>query len=491
MRKLVFVTLLMAITFHAEAALRPLKIEFRTSDTANLIWMVDQLSGWNPQTTDPEYRNYWDKKLGLSAEDEKMLDLYRKIRSRLSAEDKPAATGPVIFHEATVTKADQFLLAFLELPGLKTAVDALPASQADKDDLFQVYKHFGKKFGTAGEWGKETAHLAAFCKQAEVLSSLTDAHGYLTQVRDFLGITDMPAELIVDALWAPPGMMAPSPVLTGFHVILPVPVTSVRDDKEVVWQIGNSIQGTVKYMFSKLAPEVRAAGERYILARTGFLNPDQPDLMVDAISGAIAQVLFFSERLSDMPAPLLASPLRGDQPVPFAADELARRLAPELKKYLPKPGALVPDFLNRALEIQNELFPATPRTIASAALFIGNDEDLALMRQAFVGPLQNFFSLNEVDAMSRLYTGTNRPAFLVVRLGAINTLEPMLTKMGIGGRQLPDIKRFRKESVILPVENAKAGPVIVMLVDSRETLLAGVHMLYGMSSLPRRPEKIK
>jgi hypothetical protein len=493
-KKIIIPMLLMVLIVPSLLQARPLKMNFKTSDSANLIWMIDQLSQWDKDSTRPEYRTYWDRKLGLTQQDKEMLLTYSAIRKRLAVEkeSEKSIDSALIFREIKVSKADQYLLAFLEIPGLQDAIGVLPASQEDKDKLFNVFKHFGKKFGTAGGWGKEISHLASFRQQAEVLANLTDTSGFLTTVREFIGVTDMPAEITVDSLWAPPGLTPIQPRMIGFHILLPLPVSAVTNDQEVVAQIANAVQMAVRYILGRLPLETRLAGDRYVLARAGLINPGQPSLIPEAIAAAIGQVHYFQERFPDLNLPLLVSPLRGDQPYPDAGDLLARRFAPELKNYLGKKGTgLIPEFLVKVLDVQNKILPPTPKALARTAIFIANNEDLGLLKQAFQGPTQYFFPISEADNAAKTYKGTNRPCFIVIRTGAINSIRPLLAKMGITGRRSPNLKKYRKSSVIYPLSTGASGPVVILLVQNQGALVNTIKTLYRMDSLPSKAQSVR
>ena len=64
----------------AQSSTRSLTLSFRVSYCSNLFYLVDQLSRWDPVTRF-YYRDYWERRFGLTQEDLKILDRYSHIRA--------------------------------------------------------------------------------------------------------------------------------------------------------------------------------------------------------------------------------------------------------------------------------------------------------------------------------------------------------------------------------------------------------------------------
>jgi hypothetical protein len=304
------------------------QVRFQTADSANLVWMIDQMSQWDARRTSSAYFQYWREKIGLDEFDLDMLDKYARIRRRIEAQATPVKGFEVpLFGTPEIGPGEKYFLAFLEIPRPDQAINSLPINDQDKKTLFEVISHFGKKIGTQGGWGQEISHLRGFQQQAMVLSSLADTSGYLTLVRDFLGVVDLPQVLTVDALWAPPGSRFVKPAIVGFHIILPLPVSSVKNDEEVVRQISVAMAECVRYMISRLPAQVRQQASSMVLTRVGFPNPTHNTLMLDATAVAIGQILFPMNRFPSLKQELVLAKNDPSLRYPYAVDLLARALA--------------------------------------------------------------------------------------------------------------------------------------------------------------------
>ena len=483
-------TLLVTLSLLSEAApARPVSLKFQTADAANLLWMIDQMSQWDPATTSPSYRAYWDNKLGLTEEDFDMLERYARVRRRLSSVGADASSEELhLLGGGKTTAAQQYFLAFLEIPGLKAAMNTLPIEAKDKETIFAVIKHFGKKIGTHGDWKQETAHLKHFETHVGILATLANPSGFLTQVKAFLGVTEMPAQITVDALWAPPGNTDALPALVGFHVILPLPVEAVQNDEAVVKQMAVAVGEAVRYMIGRLPDAERRSITQRILGRSGLVNPDRPRLLLDALTTALGQVLFLKERFPDLATGPTLAPFEPTLPYPYAVDELARALIPDLKTFLSTPGAFGGSFLDVALQKADQLFPPRFRAMAAAAVVLGAKLPQDLFRATFAGPFQARYDLADVGGFVQALKKTRRPSVILVRPKEVGQMNLALKKLGLRGKQLPSLRKYRKTSVIYPVTVGRGyGPMMVIVARRDKDFRKGLVELHRMPGLPTKP----
>ena len=112
---------------------RPLKLKFQTADAVNLLWMIDQMSQWDPRSTSPSYRAYWNKKIGLTEEDLDMLGRYARLRQRLAGADAAQAVDALdLLGGEITTSSEKYFLTFLEMPSLANALKYLEVDPKDK-----------------------------------------------------------------------------------------------------------------------------------------------------------------------------------------------------------------------------------------------------------------------------------------------------------------------------------------------------------------------
>jgi len=486
-----FISLLLLLSLgSAAAAARPVEIKFQTADAANLLWMIDQMSRWDPRTTSPSYRDYWDKKIGLTEDDLEMLERYSRVRRRLSGTEAVVAVGDELdlLGNGATNAAEQYFLAFLEIPGITTALNTLPADKKDKEMILCVLKHFGKKIGTKGGWKEETAHLKSFESQTAVLAPLADPSGFLTRVKAFLGITEMPAQITVDALWAPPGSTDARPAIVGFHVVLPLPADAVQNDEAVVRQIAVAVGEATRYMIGKLPDNQRRDISQRIIARAGLVNPTRPRLLLDALATVFGQELFLKERFPDLSTGLSLSAFEPSLPYPYAVDELARALLPDLLTFLPTPGAFTGGFLDKALQKMDQLYPPRFRALASVAVLLGPKAPVDLFRATFAGSWRANYDLQDVDGFVRFIKKTRRPSVILINHKQAGTMNTALKKLGLRSRKLPRLRRYRKKSVIYPVTLGQGyGPLVVIAAKRPDDFRKAFVELHRMQGLPVKP----
>ncbi|MFH1530335.1 MAG: hypothetical protein ABIK09_06320 [Pseudomonadota bacterium] len=470
---------------------RPLKLKFQTADAVNLLWMIDQMSRWDPKTAALSYRDYWEKKIGLTEEDLDMLERYARMRRRLSsAGDKDGGNDLDLLGGGASSARDQYFLTFLEMPGLADALKFLPVDVKDKETILAVLKHFGKKIGTQGNWKEETEHLKSFETQANVLASFSSPtpSAFITQVRVFLGIETMPEQITVSALWAPPGSTDARPAILNSHVILPLPVEAVQNDEAVVRQMAIAVGVASRYMIGKLPEAQRRYTSQRILAGAGLVNPERPTLLLDALATSLGQVLFLKEVFPDLATGLTLAPFEPSLPYPYAVDELARALVPDLKSFLPTPGAFGGSFMDMALQKMDQLYPPRFSALASVTAILGQEDSASLFRATFTGSWQVTFSLEAVDGFVQFLKDNRRPSVILINPKQAGQMNLALKKLGMQSKQLPNLRQYRGKSVIYPLTVGKGyGPMVVIIAQQPDDFRKAFVELHRLQGLPTKP----
>jgi hypothetical protein len=470
---------------------RPLKLKFQTADAVNLLWMIDQMSQWDPRTTSPSYRAYWDKKIGLTEDDLDMLGRYARLRQRLGGADAAKAVGALdLLGGEITTSSEKYFLTFLEMPSLANALKYLEVDPKDKATIVAVLKHFGKKIGTQGDWKAETAHLKTFETQANVLASFASPtpSAFISDVRLFLGIETMPEQITVSALWAPPGSVDARPAIVGSHVILPLPVEALQNDEAVLRQMAVAVGEATRYMVGKLTDTERRNISQRILGTSGLVNPDRPTLLLDALATSFGQVLFLKQAFPDLATGLTLAPFEPGLPYPYAVDELARALVPDLKTFLPTPGAFGGGFLEKALQKMDQLYPPRFRSLATVAVVLADEAPAALFKATFRGAWQSVYALKDVDGFVRYLKDARRPSVILITPKQAGQMNLALKKLGLRGKQLPNLRKYRKKSVIYPLKVGRGyGPLVIIVAQRSDDFRKAFVELHRMKGLPTKP----
>ncbi len=469
---------------------RPLKLKFQTADAVNLLWMIDQMSQWDPRTTSPSYRAYWDKKLGLTEEDLDLLGRYARVRRRLSSADTDAGLGAGLLGGGATTAGEKYFLTFLEMPNLGNALKYLELGPKDKETVVTVLKHFGKKIGTQGNWSDETAHLKLFETQANVLASFASPtpSAFITEVRLFLGIETMPEQITVSALWAPPGSTDARPAIVGSHNILPLPDEALQNHEAVLRQMAVAVGEATRYMIGKLPDNQRRDTSQKMLGRAGLVNPDRPTLLLDALATAFGQVLFLKQAFPDLATGFTLAPFEPSLPYPYAVDELARALVPDLRTFLPTPGAFGGGFLDKALQKMDQLYPPRFRSLATVAVVLGDEAPTGLFKATFTDAWQSVHTLADVDGFVRYLKDSRRPSVILIDPKQAGQMNLALKKLGLKGKDLPNLRKYRNQSVIYPLAIGPGyGPLVVIVALQRDDFRKAFVELHRMSGLPTKP----
>ncbi len=283
----------LALLFLAAGTAAAVELRFESAKSANLFWMVDQISQWDARLTSPAYRAYWEKKIKLTDEDYAVLDQYARLRrrhARLGESDVRQEISPWVslFGSATILPHERFALAFFETRTPKDAVILLKLSEQDQNTVIGTLIHFAKKL--KDHYGTETAHLAGFAQKAHVLMTLADAGGFIDEMKAFYGIQGaIPQAIPVDVLWGPPGFVQPTHM--GYHILLPVSVDKAETDEAVLQHLSMAVQEVGSFLLTKLPQETLQQASRALLRECGYINAGRPDMVRTALQVALGEVL--------------------------------------------------------------------------------------------------------------------------------------------------------------------------------------------------------
>lgn len=491
MRRAVQLTLWLALAASSPAL--AVELRFDVGASANLFWMVDQISQWDERYTDPAYRIYWEAKLGgLNDADYAQIDQYVRLRrrlARLSESDVKAQTSPwsSLLGSGTLLPHEQFALAFFEASKPGDAVALLKLSQAEQDLVINTLKHFAARM--KDHYAKETAHLKDFAQKATILVSLADAGGYIDQMKSFLGVTQsIPQTIPVNVLWSPPGFVRPAHM--DYHIVLPVPADKAETDEAVLQQLSVVVQEAALYLFGKMPADLRSQAGNTFLRECGLVDARQPELIREALQVALGEVLFLRERFADLPhAPALA-PWNPAADYPYAVDELARLYAEEMRPSLNQSGAFFPGFVLKAIEVTRLLFPPQPRFFASTALLIGDPESIALFDGLFPDVDRLRFGLEDGAKLVKARQENNNRALFVVVTEANEKVMYQVLKDVMGsswGKLAGSFQGLRKSSYLFPLVNKGVGTVYAIRGIDKAAVRKLLLEFYRSSELPGKP----
>lgn len=486
---LLFVVMLLATT----AALG-VELRFTTGKSANLFWVVDQISQWDARYTAPAYRAYWEKKVELTDTDYAVMDQYARLRrrlARLNESDVKSTTSPwtSLFGAATILPHEQFALAFFETGTPKDAVQILNLSAQDQKIVIGTLIHFAKKI--KDHWGDETAHLGGFSQKAQILVSLADAGGFIGQMKSFFGISGpIPQTIPVNVLWGPPGYAVATHM--GYHIILPVSADKSETDEAVLQQLSTAIQEIASFLMTKLPQETLAQASRALLRECGLPNPGQPDMIRTALQVALGEVLFLRERFPDLPSQPLLVPWDASQNVPWLADELARGYAAQLKEVFNQPGGFYPTFVSRAIDVQKKLLSPRPRYYASTGLLFGDATSRAMFDGLFGSIERQSINIDDPRGFVDVRDAkVDRAVFIVTTAKNATNMYQALKKITNWRQHTSSFRGLKRSSYIYPIVERGKGPVFVIHGQDMAAVRVALLRLYNMVDLPTQPVVIK
>jgi len=494
MNRLIPAAILLIALLAAAGPSRAVQLSFQSGKSANLFWMVDQLSEWDPVHTSPSYRTYWSNKLELTDQDLMVLDQYARLRQRLARFSESEVRREIspwvsLFGSANILPHERFALAFLETRTPKDAVALLKLSDADQKVVMGTLIHFAKKL--KNHYGTETAHLSNFSQKAHILISLADAGGFINEMKNFYGISGpLPQTIPVDVLWAPPGFVRPAHM--GYHIILPVSVDKAETDEAVLQHLSMVIQEVGMYLLSKLPAETLSEASGTLLRECGLVNESRPEMVRAALQVALGEILFLRERFPDLPGRALFVPWDNSLEYPFAVDELARAYAEALKGYFNQTGGFYPGFVAKAVEIQKSLFPVRPRFFAPAGMLFGDLES----REMFNGLFRDVDRLEvdigaSGDLISARKDHPNRAVFVVVSSPNERNMYQVLKRITNWRKLATSFRGLKKSSFIYPIVSRKGGPVFVIRGLTPDAVRKALMKLYNMTEMPSAPIVIK
>jgi len=467
-----------------------IELRFQTGHSANLFWMVDQMSRWDRNYTSRAYRKYWQTKLEFNDQDLAVLEAYARLRrkhARLEDKAVRTTTSPWVslFGRTTTLPHEQFALAFLETRTPADAAVLLKLSPMDTKVIIGALKHFARKF--KDEWPRETAHLKGFSQKATVLVSLADAPGFIDQMRSFLGVRGaVPQAMPIDVLWAPPGFVKPTHL--DYHIILPVSVDQAETDEAVLQHLSKVIQETGSYFLSKLPPEYLSEASRRLLRECGYVNPASPDVMKQALLVAMGEILFLRDRFPDLPGSTVLVPYDSELEYPYAVDELAREFAESLKIYFRQPSGFYPGFLDKAIEIQKRLFPPRPRFFASTGVLFAGAEGKELFDGLFGSDHRlTYDGSSSNDFLRKVKAEPGRTVFIVVTAKQDGMMWKALKGMKNWRALSKEFKRTSKKSFIYPIKRTGAGQIFVIRGLDLDGVRKALITLYNMQGMPVSP----
>ena len=488
------IAILLCVVFGGGPETRAVELSFQSGKSANLFWMVDQLSQWDPVYTSPSYRKYWAGKLELTDQDLMVLDQYARLRQRLARLDESEVrreTSPwaSLFGSANILPHERFALAFFETRTPKDAISLLKLGDSDEKVVIGTLKHFAMKL--KDDYGTETAHLSNFSQKAHVLISLADAGGFINEMKNFYGVSGpLPQTIPVNVLWAPPGFVKPTHM--GYHIILPVSVDKAETDEAVLQHLSMVVQEVGMYLLSKLPVEKLSEASGFLLRECGLVNEGRPDMVRVALQVALGEMLFLRERFPDLPASPLLVPWDSSLDYPYAVDELARAYAVALKSYFNQTGGFYPGFVAKAVEIQKALFPPRPRLFASTGMLFGD----ATSRQLFAGLFRDVDRVEvDIGSPSDLIGARgdhpNRAVFIVVSSPHEKNMYQVLKRITDWRKLATSFRGLKKSSFIYPILSRKGGPVFVIRGLTPEAVRKALMKLYNMTEMPSAPIVVK
>ena len=465
------------------------EVRFATSVNANFFWIIDQISQWEPEYTDPAFRAYWMSKLKFNPEDAKVLHAYVTMRRRLADLESPEykrvpTPAESLFGRAGVLPHERFLVAFVNTENVDQAAALLRLAPEDAATLKRTLIHFARKIQP--HWKEEVGHLKQFTETANGLAVVAMPGDYVDQVRRFFGLQgNQGASVRVNVLWAPNGTMLPTHV--GPDILLPVAKEHVASDLSVLRQMGMALRQVSAFLLSSMPEDVLLRAGRRLLAECGYLNPDNSDVVKDALLAALGE-MFLRERFPDLANNTLIIPYDNRLEYPYAADELARRFIQILPGILDNGRPFFPDFVDRAIEEHKKLFPPVPRYFAYTGLLLADSDVQYLFGGLFRSVDRVEFGLDDVQGfLARHAKEPGRTAFVVVRAKDEGKMWDVLKGMNAWRDLSKEIRKLKGKDFIYPLYLQGRGPIFVIRCDTVDGLRRGLLELFTLKSMPQGP----
>jgi hypothetical protein len=175
-------------------------------EAANIFEILDNVSSWWTGKCDPEYREDWQRRFGITAEDEKRFAVYKEIRKRYYAyppdvrETDPSKTANGVF--APRKAPDRLAEAFYGA----TTVDAALAKvrefmgPEDVDALKRFYEAY--RVPCEALLAESTVYSEIAVTVQQKLDSARTA-AFCRRVAEFYGISEAPRFTVLYVWWPP------------------------------------------------------------------------------------------------------------------------------------------------------------------------------------------------------------------------------------------------------------------------------------------------
>ena len=173
---------------------------------ANLFEVLDNVSNWWRGKCDPEYREQWQHRFGVTAEDEQRFAAYKAIRKRYyprprdTGETEPSTTEHGLF--APRREPDRFAEAFYGAATVDAALSTLGEFMApdDVETLRQFYAAYRGPCETLLAESEVYSEIAAALQQK---LDTARARAFYRRVADFYGLEETPRFTVLYVWWPP------------------------------------------------------------------------------------------------------------------------------------------------------------------------------------------------------------------------------------------------------------------------------------------------
>jgi hypothetical protein len=468
-------------------------MRFEAGKLGNVFWIMDQVSRWDPDRTDPAYRDYWSKRIGgLTSEDDAVLAAYGKVRRKLSLDAGSTASGSQasrVFSGVAPSAGDRFLAAFVSRPTLGEASAALSLPVEDAKELEAALAHFAGRI--LPFWGEEYGPLEGFVEMANSLSDFSMPGEYVEEMRQFFGVPESVGDAFrIHVLWAPPeGTVAATHV--GTDILLPVSTARAGSDIEVLSQTGAALREVAAFLLASVSDDTRTKAEMRILASVGHVDPRRPRAVAEALCAAFGD-RFLTRSFPDLRRPRVLIPFDLGLVVPHALDELARKFAAALPDFDGQTAAFFPKFVDRAVEIQSAMFPPAPRSFAGTALVLADEDGRYFFGRLFSQADGRMFPASDAGGFVKAAsTDLGRPLFLIVKTTDEAALWEALKGLNLSRDLAREIRKYGSDTLVYPILSSGRGPVFVVRGRDTDGIRRALISLFNMRSMLTTPMVIK
>lgn len=180
--------------------------EVRYREAADVFEILDNLSLWWSGKCDPEYREHWQGRFGVTADDEQRFKAYKAVRKRYyedraGADPDPTKSTHGVF--ARRKPVDRFAEAFYGASDLASAFTAL-AGFVEPADLDTVKDYFAACRSRYEVLLAESRAYPAIAAAFEEKLARAGTADFARKVADFYGVASLPRFTVLYTWW-PPG----------------------------------------------------------------------------------------------------------------------------------------------------------------------------------------------------------------------------------------------------------------------------------------------